>query len=355
MSSNTLLHEAVALAKEGKREEAVRLAKRYIRQNMEDERGWYALAKLSDDPKIKRESLQQVLKLNPDNVRAQEMLGRLDTPKTSNDAFQFMSSEASPRSSTQAPPIDRPKVTKQSGSNLELWLGMGVVLIAIVGLLGLGYYAYTVRHMGIFGLFGPDLNESATVGDLRIRYPSDWNTSVQEGVFLAWTNDEPIVNAEWVDYQDALVGSGLSAIFLSSMGGEFIEAVPDNMGIVLMPVTPEVLAMINASSDTQYDSAAAYLNDVEAVPDINEKSGGTTLRVKTDVTNRTIADVDGRYAYMTFYVDLDNIDPVGAASFMAAFERNGQEYIFVMNVWEKDAADQKRLAERILNTIEFVN
>ena len=370
MSENSLLHQAVALAKQGQRQEAIRLTKMYIREHMTDERGWYALAKLVNDEETKRKALQKVLSIDPNHSRAQALLRELNQPapsfsqdpysstNTEEPSFEFQFENTGASKPQRHMPAAR---TAKNNSNLELVLGVGIFLFAIIAVIGLGYYAYAERHMGLLGLFGPDLDATATVNEVKLNYPSAWNNQNEDGVFIAWTESRPHPLELWTSYEDSVVSNGVSAVFAalfsdSSSGIEFMsEVIPDNTSIILMPVTPEVLNDVNVSNGTAYTSIAQYIEAINNIETFDQKADGITLKVEADVSPRNIAGQDGVFGYVNVYVDSREIDPIGSAVYLASFESDGQEYIFVLSAFGKDAGKQKRLAERILNTIEFIN
>ncbi len=179
--SDEILKRAVALAKSGKNVEALKILKSYLRQNPKDVRGWWAVANITDNPKIKRESLQRVLTLKPDHAKARQMVAVMEKAQQateqpewlvaalseepvdadsfppesvgddvpSDDAFEMFAS-AKPRKTPQQPDIDekayldnilKKKQTQtmtkpvSSGSdNSGLYLLLGVVAVGAVAL-----------------------------------------------------------------------------------------------------------------------------------------------------------------------------------------------------------------------------
>lgn len=72
-----LLKKGVDAARDGDRETAVRLLQQVTDLDSSNERAWYLLANLTDDPEQKRIYLENVLYVNPNNEKAQQMLDRL--------------------------------------------------------------------------------------------------------------------------------------------------------------------------------------------------------------------------------------------------------------------------------------
>jgi hypothetical protein len=72
------LHNAYQLLRSGQPNQAVRLLAKHIKSNPRSEYAWLLIAYALDDNERKRESLQRVLKLNPGNSYATEMVSRLN-------------------------------------------------------------------------------------------------------------------------------------------------------------------------------------------------------------------------------------------------------------------------------------
>jgi predicted Zn-dependent protease len=68
---------AVRLYKQGDTDEAEAIVKKYLMTRSDDVRGWMTLAKMTDDPQVKRRSLERVLAKDPYHKQAREMLNVL--------------------------------------------------------------------------------------------------------------------------------------------------------------------------------------------------------------------------------------------------------------------------------------
>lgn len=68
---------AVRLYKQGDTDEAEAVVKKYLMTRPEDLRGWMTLAKMTDDPQVKRRSLERVLAKDPYHKQARDMLNVL--------------------------------------------------------------------------------------------------------------------------------------------------------------------------------------------------------------------------------------------------------------------------------------
>lgn len=387
--SQDLLREAVSAAKQGDRPRAVNLTKQYIKANRSDERGWYALAKLIDDEDVKIKALERVLDLNPNHAKAQALLDELRSPVLSSNLFDFEDDEDADdddvfTSSTFAneqtlfdddssvfdePVREQPskraekqhpqpqvKTAKQSGSNLEFVLGMGLFVFAIVGMVGLGYYAYFEQHLGLFGLFGPDLTETASIGEVQINHPADWESTTENG-FLVASNYTPNANTvcpeELGDVLFAILGS-----FGLSLPEERVGFDPNetNYQMLLLPLDSTLLSQLNSCpSLSGLQSGRDYVEAMVGNAQIaSDSGGGAEIRSDADMEDRTIAGLDGFYGFITLYFREDSTDTEFAyGNYAAAFVHNQQDYLFIMTTFGDGADSQHQLVDRILRTIEL--
>jgi hypothetical protein len=76
-NSDTLIQQAVAAAKAGKREDARQILLRVVRADEENARAWMLLARVTTDPIEKRMALSNVTQLEPTNQQAHQMLAQL--------------------------------------------------------------------------------------------------------------------------------------------------------------------------------------------------------------------------------------------------------------------------------------
>jgi hypothetical protein len=81
-----LLKQGVEAARAGDRERAKDLLQQVTDLDSNNERAWFLLANLTDDPEEKRIYLENVLYINPGNEKAQQMLKRLNGGSTSRAA-----------------------------------------------------------------------------------------------------------------------------------------------------------------------------------------------------------------------------------------------------------------------------
>ncbi len=114
---NKLLKQAVEAARSGNNNQARVLLDEITDLDEKNERAWYLLATLTDDPQEKRIYLENVLYANPHNERAQQMLNALDGR-------------------------DKSTANKGVSSRARLYIGVALIivfLIAEVALIGVGF------------------------------------------------------------------------------------------------------------------------------------------------------------------------------------------------------------------------
>lgn len=80
MAPSNLVKDGMWALQAGKRDEAIALFMDAVRENRSDEDAWFHLGTLLDDAKRKKQAFERVLKINPDNLRAQAELEKLKPP-----------------------------------------------------------------------------------------------------------------------------------------------------------------------------------------------------------------------------------------------------------------------------------
>lgn len=370
--SDEQLREAVALAKAGHAEEAVLYAKRYVRENMDDERGWYVLARLIADDKIKREALERVLQLNPFHENALAMLHELDARA---DSFVFENSplfDSTPAPVPQTHSSDvfsaatysdevlpdvpsgyfeieqlQAKPAKQASRQMnaamwELLAGIGMIAFAILFAVGIGYYAYAYQHYGIFGLFGPDLSQEANVSGASIHYPAGWQGEVSDGGFAAVNTDINLLTTGGVE---TLSANDLLA------NSNFLEQVYGQDGlqlVVLTPVTPQVLASLQVSPNIAYSSARDYIQ--QTIGELQAFQNGDLF-----VANVEEQRIGGRDGVLGSTEVSDEEADLYVTVYVGAVSNRGQEYLFMYVAVGNRDMNHERLVNRILRSIKFTS
>lgn len=74
---DNLLQQGVIAYKEGKRDEARKCFIAVIKQNQDNERAWQFMYNLANDDKERLTCLKQILRINPENEKAQQLLDKL--------------------------------------------------------------------------------------------------------------------------------------------------------------------------------------------------------------------------------------------------------------------------------------
>ena len=77
-----LLQQGITAYRAGKRDEARKIFVAFIKQNPENERGWGWMYDTSDDDKSRAYCLRQMLRINPNNKKANQLLQQLSNPKS---------------------------------------------------------------------------------------------------------------------------------------------------------------------------------------------------------------------------------------------------------------------------------
>jgi hypothetical protein len=88
--SEDLLERASELVKTGQKQAAEPIIRQYLDAHPDDVRGWWVLANATNDPKLKRRSLERVLQSIPDHAKAWEMLDALNKPPPKKPAPQVV-------------------------------------------------------------------------------------------------------------------------------------------------------------------------------------------------------------------------------------------------------------------------
>lgn len=105
MQTDDLLREGIAAFQAGDRETAHDLLSELVKLEPENEQAWYYLAASERDPAVRREYLERVLTINPDNRKAREVLDRIKAREA----------ETTPAATSFEAP--RPETTTSSGKS----------------------------------------------------------------------------------------------------------------------------------------------------------------------------------------------------------------------------------------------
>jgi len=120
------LQEAANLIKQGKKRQAQTILRDIVQTAPDDPRGWWLMANAAENPTQARLALEQVLRLAPNNKKAQAMM---DTLK--------------PRESS---PYTTASQTAETGGGLNMRLAIPIVVIGVV-------IVFSLTVMSGFGLF----------------------------------------------------------------------------------------------------------------------------------------------------------------------------------------------------------
>ncbi len=362
------LRQAVLLAKQGHTDEALKFVKRHVRDNMNDERGWYLIARLVSDERIKREAIERVLQINPYHEKALALLNELDAradtfifenvslfdsappamPIPSQDMFteatyanevlpdvnsDFFRLDQLPIKTTHSKKMSRTLLT-------DILITLGVVLLGGLIVVGMGYYAYAYQHRGIFGLFGPDLSKVANTGTFSVRYPSNWQGVMNDGGMVAVNSDLNRLGFGEAENLSAEVLLADEALLERTYGDDGLQL------IIMTPVTPEVLAALQTSRTTSYASAHDYVQQTMSQMTSFANDDTFTTEVK-----------DQRIGGSTGILGITQVAAPDASLYlelyMGAVTYNGREYLFMFIAVGNQEQSHARLVRRVLQSVKF--
>lgn len=86
LEHRAMLQQAVDVAKLGDREQAIDMVKEVLAEDEENVHAWLLLARLTDHLDEKRIALANILQIDPDNTKAQDMLDKLEKQAEERDA-----------------------------------------------------------------------------------------------------------------------------------------------------------------------------------------------------------------------------------------------------------------------------
>lgn len=136
-----LLQQGITAYKTGKRDEARKIFIAFIKKNPESERGWGWMYDVSIEDKERIYCLKQMLRINPKNEKANQLLAKLTTPDFSLQqpitppkvAESQLISEQKPHPlppQTQKPVAPQKPLGKKQRNNLQIGIAATVILCA---------------------------------------------------------------------------------------------------------------------------------------------------------------------------------------------------------------------------------
>lgn len=388
--SEDLLRQVAAALKQGDRHKALQLLKAYIKSNPRDIRGWWALAKLSDDTDIKKECLKRVLRLDPHHAEALEMQAMLEAQEFTfpsdfgntsapEDPFQFYEDAAD---TNQFDPdvaggsnfnfgtvaSIAPIKPKRGGNQIEWAIGIGMVLVGLALIPVIAWYAYTYRNYGLFGLFGPDITKVAKTQDVQINYPSDWvlRPADSRSVVASTENAQRIADntsALNLNVRTQDIFSGTSDI-AEQIGIIFDE---EMVVFIMAAMTEENLDAIRYDTLINYASFQQYIDvqfeENQQQGDFDISAEGFKFKSDYDRQEQEIGGESGVFTYQTMYLKVPDdyslffggIQEFNMGVYVATTIHRGEEYVFMWIAYGKNADTQHRTVNRMLRTIEFLN
>lgn len=360
-----LLLKSVQLAKEGQASQARQLIEDYTRQNPFDVRGWWVMANVVEDTASKRTALQKVLELKPDNTKARALLEELDLESV------FDLADVPPPDDTYRKFTQRPMRPAVGIRAADVLLVSGTLLIVLVFVIGIAWYAYTYQHRGLWGLFGPDLSKEAKTAQYSMRYPDDWDGRIIK--FQGQNQDVILVASDGINSLTELMtqqpspDAAIAAIAGGNLTGVnpaiIIEDNPNpseddtqeflqNFTVLLFaPASPEQLTSLQNQLDVNTSTAeSANLFGIEFNVETEQDAisiGGTEGDFRAVHVSLKFPDE------LTEQSDGQAVDEISFSYYLANAQRGGQNYVFVMIALEEEPGERERTARHMIRSIQF--
>lgn len=399
--ADDLLQKAASLAKAGQRAEAILTLKQYLREQPTDSRAWWALARITDDAETKRKSLERVLKLKPDHDKARDMLSEMDSynailegeletnvfasptpppvaqpPKRADGLGGFLQAKVSEGAQAAKPtspftgtaqiekaenaadddffsPEAMKRAKEKTRGKTDIYIGAGMIVLACVLVIGAVWYAYNERHLGIFGLFGPDLSKEVSNGDVTIHYPEEWSAralSENNRIYISSHNPQYIEG----DFDVTSLASG-TIILTDAQTLEFLgmDSLDD--------LTSYSLISFDKYSTSEFGglagSAQLYIDLVANLLELEAENTDSNVEFETNKSDISIDGEDGKFTAIKFGGKTGDIqiDELYISFYFATTRHGSDEYLFTMIAIEEEFGDREQLARRIVRSIEFSN
>lgn len=367
------------LGKAGKKQEAIDLVREYVQQHPDDIEGWWCAANIVPNPRIKTQALEKVLQLNPNHVRARQMLATLqsqpqsprvrvaENPFDSRPLPQVSPFTAPIEEADQPPPTGRATrggATLPSTEPLDLtysknkpdvgisdqtaWILTGIVLVIAVLLIGGVFYWYTyIRDIST----ELDLTETATLNQISIKYPDDWTYREYDSSRMVVINRATAT--ENLNPWQILVDNGTVPewAFVSFVEGiEYSSEQENTYAYVVQPLPQDALYLIDimvGGWQSAYDEGLFE---------------GTFAQLSTTREGLEVAGTQSVFSSIDLKVkSLEgfSITDLRVALYFATINKNNSHYLFTMMIFEdEDDVDAERdweaEAKRIAQTIAIV-
>lgn len=369
-----LLDQAIELVEAGDTVQAARLVKDYLRENPKDPAGWWVLAQVTEDASKQMEWVKRVLRLQPDHAEARALMIELGgeppplpQPQTSIvDTDTEISADETPRRRRGKKKDKQPKRQKPSKKKKSRppgrgdWVASVVLFVVFNGLVAGGaWYGYTFEHLGLFGLFGPDLTNSADTQSFSINYPTEWQGSVVNDTVVVASDQDVDLEQMAQDLvpdvkPDQLIFSD-GRLLAESLGLD--GRVEEVVVMVMTPVTEEVKFRLFTLTDTVYLTAREFVEDQTQKQERPVVDEGIEAQIRS--TRETI-EIDGRewlFAYVIRDLRIGDHE-LHMGTYYALFNKStedleAEEYLLIVSVFGNDADNHDDIVRRMLRTIEF--
>lgn len=382
--TESITQVVMRLGKAGKKQEAIDLVRQYVQQHPDDLEGWWCAANIVPNPRIKMQAVQKVLQINPNHAKAKQMLAKLQSmqhgaqqpavTRTTENPFEYKASlpQTGPFTAPieevdQPPPSSAVRATRggatlPSTGPLDLtiskkkpdvaisdetaWTLVGIVVVVAIILIGGVIYWYTQIRDTSTDL---EFSETAAVEEISIKYPEDWNVRTHDSSRIVVINKATAT--ENLNPWQVLVDNGTlpEAAFVSFFESIAYSSEQENTYAYVvqpLPQSPQYLIDIMVGTWQSYYDDGLF--------------EGTFADL---TTNREALEVDGTQAVFSgielnvkFVEGFSGISNLNVSFYFAAFNKNNQDYMFTMMVFEDDndvevernwEAEAKKIAQTI--------
>jgi len=150
-STAALLRNAYDLIRAGNKQEALNNLLRIVRSNPDIPEAWYLLGLVLDDPQKQLYAFQQVLRLDPEHLHAQQQIARLRTPRVEKPSAISPVPQPGPSGAQEAKsrPVQattRKQPKKNGGPSPVVWITSGGLAVLLCLAVLTGWWIFSNRN-----------------------------------------------------------------------------------------------------------------------------------------------------------------------------------------------------------------
>ncbi len=184
MSDN--LQRAIAAIKAGDKKTGQQLLAQVINADPQNEAAWLWMASALDDPQEKKECLQKVLQINPDNEMAKKALAAFERPREPAELPRL--EDMAPKPAQEAAPSTHLAGSRLWRLSLVALGGVAVLLVLCIG--AMLVVSSLVGREALVSVFGPS-NPLVEQAPLETAVPTAESEQVVESYPPTWTPAAP--------------------------------------------------------------------------------------------------------------------------------------------------------------------